>query len=136
MQSLEEVKQIPKELVLNLNIIHTVNLSNDLFSLVTSLSQLLLKLRLLSCHRLSPISQAIWCDDCCTVIRVTLESPTPVSLALIGFDIVLCVSFSSSRFVTQRKCFIIDRMYERLIYILGASLDLVVQIVASLRASP
>ena len=136
MQSLEEVKQIPKELVLNLNIIHTVNLSNDLFSLVTSLSQLLLKLRLLSCHRLSPISQAIWCDDCCTVIRITLESPTPVSSALIGFDIVLCVSFSSSRFVTRRKCFIIDRTYERLIYILGASLDLVVQIVASLRASP
>ena len=30
----------------------------------------------------------------------------------------------------------IDRTYERLIYILGASLDLVVQIVASLRVSP
>ena len=30
----------------------------------------------------------------------------------------------------------IDRTYERLIYILGVSLDLVVQIVASLRVSP
>ena len=120
--------------MLYLNIIHTVYLANDLFSLVTTLLQLLLKLRLLSCHRLSPISQAIWCDDCCSVIRVTLASPTPVSSALIGFDIVLCVSFSSSRFDTQKM--FIDRTYERLIYILGASLDLVVQIVASLRVSP
>ena len=125
-----------KELVLNLNIIHTVYLSNDLLSLVTTLSQLLLKLRLLSCHRLSPISQAICCDDCCSVIRVTLESPTPVSSAVIGFGIILWLSFSSYRFVTKRKCFIIDRTYELLIYILRASLDLVVQIVASLRASP
>ena len=91
--------------MLYLNIIHTVYPANDLFSLVTTLSQLLLKLRLLSCHRLSPISQAIWSDDFCSVIRVTLESPTPVSSALIGFDIVLCVSFSSSRFDTQKNVY-------------------------------
>lgn len=121
--------------MVNLNIIHTVYLSNDLFSLVTTLSQLLLKLRLLSYHRLSPISQAIWCDDCCSVIKVILESPTPVSSALKGFDIVLLRFFIVVQVCHKKKMFI-DRTYERLIYILGALLDLVVQIVASLRASP